>query len=298
MELDWATAVARFVHEAALLLVFGSSLFPFYGVQTERQNGFEHRGIAFLAWLSLFSALCWLTAYLADVSDDPRSLLSVSIWRDLLFETELGKVWSLRICGLVALAVLASLRPATFSSRRSTFIAALSGALLVSLAWLGHSVSAEGPERTVSIVSYGFHVLAAAAWLGGLAPLLQCLGRSTHDVEGTNAQFVLERFSRMGIAAVATIAASGMVNAYLRSVSLDSLLATTYGRVLALKIAAFVLLVGVAACNRWVYLRLLKQGYPAQRPIAALSRSVVLELILGAVVVALAVILALSSPTG
>ena len=102
----------------------------------------------------------------------------------------------------------------------------------------------------------------------------------------------------MGIAAVATIAATGMVNAYLRSVTLDSLLATTYGRVLALKISAFVVLVGVAACNRWVYLRQLQQGYPAPGPIAALSRSVVLELILGAVVVALAVILALSSPTG
>ncbi len=298
MELDWATAVARFVHEAALLLLFGSTLFLFYGVQAKGPSGFERGSIAFLAWLSLLSALCWLVAYVADVSDDPRSLLSVSIWRDLLLETELGKVWSLRICGLVALAVLATSRPATFSARRSTLIAALSGALLVGLAWLGHSASAEGPQRTVSIVSYACHVLAAAAWLGGLTPLLQCLGRSTHDVERAHAQFVLERFSRMGIAAVATIAASGMVNAYLRSVTLDSLLATTYGRVLALKISAFVVLVGVAACNRWVYLRQLQRGYPAPGPIAALSRSVVLELILGAVVVALAVILALSSPTG
>ena len=298
MDLDLATAVARFVHEAALLLLFGGTLFLFYGAETREQNGFERQGAALLAWLSLLSAICWLAAYIADVNDDPRSLLSVSIWRALLFETEIGKVWSMRLCGLIALLAATSLRPFASSSRHPSFIAALSGALLVGLAWLGHAASATGPERVLSFASHGLHVLAVAAWLGGLAPLLRYLNRSALDADGTNTRFVLERFSRIGVASVATIAVTGMVNAYLRSVTPDGLLATTYGRVLALKILAFAVLVGVAACNRWIFLRQVQQGYPPQGPIAALSRSVALELVLGAVVVALAVVLALSSPTG
>jgi putative copper resistance protein D len=247
-----------------------------------------------LAWTALLSALSWLIAYVADVSGEP---LSAPVLRDFLLETDLGLVWSLRIAGLVALAALATWPLASFA-RWPTFISALSGAQLVGLAWLGHAASGAGAERTAGLVSHGCHVLAAAAWLGGLVPLLQCLRRPTAEADSAHVQAVLESFSRIGIAAVGTIAATGMVNAYLRSVTIDSLLATAYGRVLALKIMVFAVLVGLAACNRWVFLRQLKAGHPPRGPVAALARSVVAEMVLGAVVVALAVVLALSSPTG
>ena len=74
--------------------------------------------------------------------------------------------------------------------------------------------------------------------------------------------------------AVAIIAATGLFNAYLRSAGLDSLLATAYGRVLALKIATFLVLVALAVANRWIYLRRLQRDYSASNPIASLSWSV------------------------
>lgn len=296
MELDPFITTARFVHEAALFLLFGMSLFPFYLPQTLRLAGVYRVQIAFLSWLSLVSAILWLAAYLADVGDDGRSLLSLPSWRDFLLETELGRVWSVRLSGLLGLAGLATARLWSTSSVRSSLIVALSGALLVGLSWMGHAASGKGAARTMGLANHAFHVVAAAAWLGGLAQLMRVLRRTNVSLDYASARSVLEGFSRMGIVAVALIAATGVLNTYLRSTGLGSLQTTTYGRLLALKVLLFIVLVGIAACNRWVYLRQLKAN-PNPRLIGALRCSVALELIVGTAVIAIAVILALSSPT-
>jgi hypothetical protein len=48
------------------------------------------------------------------------------------------------------------------------------------------------------------------------------------------------------------------MNAYLRSVTFAGLIATDYGRVLALKVLLIFVLLGVAAANRWIFLRRLR----------------------------------------
>lgn len=297
MELDLAIAVSRFMHEAALLFLVGGSLYSFYAPRVPGKICLGRSTISFLAWLSLISAFSWLAAYLAYVSDDLRSLLSASNWLGFLIETELGRIWSARICALIALVVAAAARARMHAQVRSTLIVVLSGALLVGLAWMGHAASGQGPMRAIGLANHGLHVVAVATWLGGLAPLLQFLRRCKASQDFSAVPPLLEAFSRMGVAAVSIIAATGVLNTYLRSEDLGSLPATTYGRLLALKIVLFIVLVCIAACNRWVFLRQLRQGKPAPARIAALCHSVGLELILGVIVVAVAVMLAMSSPS-
>ena len=96
MEFDFATAVARFIHEAALLRIIRRqplSVLRCSGEGTKPHREQKHH------WTSLaLTCLCALLAsgYLLDISDGTPStpLLSVLTWRDFLLKTEVGRVWS------------------------------------------------------------------------------------------------------------------------------------------------------------------------------------------------------------
>jgi putative copper resistance protein D len=59
-----------------------------------------------------------------------------------------------------------------------------------------------------------------------------------------------QRFSTLGIVSVATLLATGIVNAWILVGSFTALLATQYGQLLMLKIMVFALMLGFAAVNR------------------------------------------------
>jgi putative copper resistance protein D len=288
MEFFWPLLVMRWLHLGSLLILFGASLFVFYDGRWPGDTTTYRR----LASLALVTGCCWLVVSLADMVDGVAGLASSATWHTFFFETGFGRVWVVRLAGLLALSVYAFL--AAPSKGKSLAICSLSAALLIGTAWLGHAAAAQGVEWFASSASYGCHVLGAGAWLGGLVPLSQCLWR---DGEIANLRATLQRFSRMGMTVVVLIVASGMVNAYLRSVSLEALIATSYGNVLAVKLALFGLLIGVAATNRWVFLRRLRRNTEGPEALHALQRSVVLEQLLGAGIVAAAVALA-SMPPG
>src|SRR5262249_27329115 len=167
-------------------------------------------------------------------------------------------------------------------------VCTLSALLLVSAAWLGHAAAATGLEWSIGLTSYGCHVLGAAAWLGGLLPLWESLRR---DGDTAILQAGLESFSRIGMTVIAVIVASGILNAYLRSVTLEGLITTHYGRILTVKLALFAVLLGLASANRWIFLRRLHGNNDSAQTLRSLYRSVVLEQLLGASIVAVAVVL-------
>ena len=61
----------------------------------------------------------------------------------------------------------------------------------------------------------------------------------------------LRNFSHMGYVAVALIALTGAINTLLLVGSLDAMLGTSYGRLLAFKILLFLAMVAVALINRF-----------------------------------------------
>ncbi|MDN3296901.1 copper resistance protein CopC [Streptomyces ficellus] len=89
------------------------------------------------------------------------------------------------------------------------------------------------------------HLLAMAAWLGGLAALLVALHREP-SIEAT----AVRRFSRLAFGSVVVLAATGIYQSWRQVGSWSALTGTEYGRLLLLKVGLVVVLVGVAWISR------------------------------------------------
>ncbi|WP_353943631.1 copper resistance protein CopC [Streptomyces sp. HUAS MG91] len=89
------------------------------------------------------------------------------------------------------------------------------------------------------------HLLAVAAWLGGLTTLLVALYRAP-SIEAS----AVRRFSRVAFCSVVVLAATGLYQSWRQVGSLSALTGTTYGRLLLIKVGLVAVLVGIAWISR------------------------------------------------
>jgi putative copper resistance protein D len=221
----------------------------------------------------------------------------------VLSQTTFGIDWLLRLvlaCGLAAaLASLLSAEAGQPSWLPITALALAAG-FVGSLAWAGHAIGGQGAEAVLHPAADVLHLIAAAAWLGMLVPLALLLGLAADDAAALAAMRAATlRFSTLGLVAVGTLLATGIVNTWYLAGSIPALLETDYGRLVLSKIALFLLMVAVAAINR---LRLTPKLVddrstagikPAQRQ---LRRNATIEASLGAIVIAVVAVLGVLPP--
>jgi uncharacterized membrane protein len=150
------------------------------------------------------------------------------------------------------------------------------------LAFVGHAGARPGALAWVQIIADMIHLLAAGFWLGGLPALALVLGQ---DRRGTNPPFaaaaIIRRFSMFGIIGVACLLGTGVINTWLLTDSITDLPATSYGRLLLIKIGLFVVMVTFASINRWYW----SARLPAAGSINAIRRNSLIELGLGFAVI-------------
>ncbi|WP_225826826.1 copper resistance CopC/CopD family protein [Streptomyces naphthomycinicus] len=151
--------------------------------------------------------------------------------------------------------------------RRATLAAAAVLALALSLTWSASDHASAGLQVPAAIVATTLHLLAMAAWLGGLAALLWTL-RRTPEPAGLPAS-VPARFSRLAFASVTVLAVTGVYQSWRGLGSWQALTDTTYGRTLLAKLAAVTALLLAAACSRTFTARLARAGTPAPAPAPA-----------------------------
>ncbi|MDC0772401.1 copper resistance CopC/CopD family protein [Streptomyces sp. HD] len=152
--------------------------------------------------------------------------------------------------GLVLLARLALLLVAAvylvrLSRRRQPY--GWSGAALaagLAVTWAAGEHASAGIQVPLAMTSSALHLLATAVWLGGLAALLVTLYRARLTPA------VVTRFSRLAFASVTVLAVTGVYQSWRGLGSWAAVTGTTYGRLLLLKLAAVVLLLGAAAASR------------------------------------------------
>ena len=133
--------------------------------------------------------------------------------------------------------------------------------------------------------------LLAGAWLGGLLPLLLTVrGQNERD---RAADFVLRRFSALGMLAIAIILAGGMVNSWAHWSSFEALIASAWGKVLIAKVLGFAVLVALAAINRFVLMQRFVRDAPSR---ARLTRNIVAEQAGGLAILAAAAVLGILPP--
>lgn len=243
---------ARFLHYAALVLVFGAFAYAGYGA---RSAGVARRlgrlGLGSSALL-LLGAAAVLVATIAGLGGGFASLSDETLWSAVVEDTDFGRVWSARLVMallLFGVGVVVWRWPARAVKRVGLMLA---GGLVVTVASTGHAAAEEGPSGLVHRAADAAHLLAAAVWLGALLPLLFLLRRGASELgeDLATASVRLAAFHTIGLAAVAVLIVSGAVNSWFLVASPEALLTTTYGRVLIVKLALFAVMIGLAAENR------------------------------------------------
>ena len=292
--IDGPMVVTRAIHFAASAITAGVVMFRAFVAEPALQSSpaghtMVRARIAALTWTGLAVAvvtgLVWFVLQAMSMAglagaDALRSgaMLTVAT------ETQFGLVSEVR--AMLALLLAASLVFNQFVLSRSLAILAALG-LVGAIAWTGHAGSTLGELGSLHLTADVLHLVAASAWIGGLSGLsiLFAVERRRSAFEWEPVQLdAVGRFSILGMISVAALILSGIVNAWILVGSFHALLVTDYGQLLLLKIAVFVLMVGLAVVNRfWLMPQLAsvtKTGAHTNA-LAALTRNTLIESALG-----------------
>lgn len=207
------------------------------------------------AWLGLAIAVAsgavWVLLQAAAMSGlSLREAVSADILSTVLTETQFGTASLCRFA--LAVAMAACLAYDRLPRAHSLGLASSLG-LVAGIAWTGHAGSTAGDWANLHLTADVLHLVAAAAWLGGLVPLTLMLSqarRSEAHAWASMASQAARRFSILGIVSVGAIISTGIVNAWILVGSFKGLIGTEYGRLLMLKIFLFIIMLVYAAINR------------------------------------------------
>jgi copper resistance protein D len=290
---DGPAVMIRAVHFAATAVVAGSLIFRAVVAEPALRSG--EAGARLLrtqtlrvAWsglaISMASGTIWLLLQAASMSGLPLGeAVTPAVLSTVLNETQFGLVFEIRLALAVVLA--GCLAYDRLVPLRWLALASAIG-LIAGIAWTGHAGSSAGPYGIVHLTADLLHLVAAAAWLGGLVSLTLLLpaARGKDHASTSLAGDATKRFSTLGIASVGTLFLTGFVNAWFLVGSLDALMATDYGRLLTLKIGLFAVMAAFAAVNRfWLTPRLLSpaESQTHLHSLRQLTRNSTIEIVLG-----------------
>lgn len=165
--------------------------------------------------------------------------------QELVLDSPMSVAAGLRIAGLVAIA--AALSRADTLSRTRTYLG-LGGTALVVAGFLFVGHTAIHPDRAWLAVLLSLHLAVVAFWFGALIPLLMVSRRES----GAVATQITERFSRIAGWWVPGILVAGVLLTVML-VDRWAVFGESYGVLLLVKLAAFVVLMVLAALNKWRY---------------------------------------------
>ena len=293
-----AQAVVRAVLFAGLMGMIGAALFAwriapvFPGDGRRSAHDGAGRVMGWAGVLVSIAIAARLVQQAAAFADTPAQWpTAVPL---VLGSTTWGRGWILQALALVG-ALLVAPRGLRSRGNSSSALGVALLALSASPALSGHAVGA--PRFTVLAVALDTaHVVAAGTWLGTLALLavvaLPIVRASAPTVErpGALAVAVLARFSPVALASAAILALTGAFAAWLHLETLSALWSTDYGRMLIRKL---VLLAGVGAAGayNWKVNTPRIAAHDAPADLRALRRSVMVELLLAAALVAVTAVL-------
>ncbi|WP_431039865.1 copper resistance protein CopC [Streptomyces sp. P9-1] len=135
--------------------------------------------------------------------------------------------------------------------RDLTFGLALGGTVVaagLAASWAMSEHASQGLQAGVAMPVDVVHLLAVAAWLGGLAALLVALHRA--PVETPVGRDAVRRFSRLAFGSVVALAVTGVYQSWRQLGSWSAFTDTRYGQLLLVKIALVAVMVAVAFLSR------------------------------------------------
>jgi putative copper resistance protein D len=247
--------------------------------------------------ITIGSAVLWLLIQAAAISGQSfNQAMTSDVLLTVVNQTQFGLVFEIRI--VLAIILAGCLAYDRLPQARWLALAAALG-LTAAIAWTGHAGATAGEAGILHLAVDVLHLIAAAAWLGGLVSLAQLLGEGRREpAHASFAREVTRRFSVLGIAAVGTLLLTGIVNAWILVGSITALFVTGYGQLLMLKIGLFVIMLAFAAVNRfWLTPQLVAgQREPQPDPLRQLARNSTIEIALGLAIYAVVGVLGTLHP--
>ncbi|WP_030576144.1 copper resistance CopC/CopD family protein [Streptomyces anulatus] len=170
-------------------------------------------------------------------------------------DTEPGAALVSRLLLLGAAALFIAVLFGTYARREDerekkdlTFGLAVGGGVIaagIAATWAMSEHASTGIQPSIAMPVDVLHLLAVAAWLGGLASLLVALYR-TPDIGSA----AVRRFSTVAFGSVVVLAATGIYQSWRQVGSWSALTGTRYGQLLILKVALIAVLLAVAWFSR------------------------------------------------
>ena len=293
----------RFALYVDLMLLFGVALFGLYSLKgQERVSGavlpFRSMlaGTAVLGAVLSVASMVMMASAMSGETDFAELRPHIEM---MLFETDVGLAWGVRIVALVIAGLAVMLRASGFSLWAAAFAGAVA---LAGLAWSGHGAMDEGNRRYWHFTVDILHLLAAGAWLGALLAfaLMAKINALQTEARLRLLARAVNRFEAIGAAIVVVITATGVVNyLFIVGPKLDEVFLSTYGILLFIKVVLFAGMLVLAALNRFHLGPFLERSLrDGQYTVAAnaLRRSVVVELAAAVLIVGLVAWLGTLSP--
>jgi putative copper resistance protein D len=285
-DIDGPLVVVRGLHFAATAVTTGTLIFRAVVAAVASSSAapaavIVSRQTLRIAWICLAisaaSGIIWVLLQAASMSGLPfAEAMTSDVLLTVLNETQFGLVSEIRFALAVVIGVC--LAYDRFPPARWLGLV-LSLGLTGAVGWTGHAGSTVGGTGVLHLAADILHLVAAAIWIGGLVSLVLLFAVTRR--ERTEAS--------MGIAIVAVIFATGIVNTWILVGSWHALIATGYGRLLMLKIALFIVMLLFAAANRfWLTPRLaLPSSAPQFDARRQLARNSMIEFVLALAIFAI-----------
>lgn len=285
--LEIVIVMARCINLVGLAVVVGSAFFMLMLAPREWASASE--ALRFARWskqLSLtaliISGLCltlWVPLQFSSLSDADNWTELSAILPSALTNTGFGVAATSRgLLTIVVLMILLFARQTHLTQMTVLLLTVVGIALQIRM---GHAAAAE--DFWLPVVA-AIHLVAASLWFGSL-PLLYLLLRVTTS-QGLSAA---RNFSRYGIVLVLSLAFGAVVAGWILVGSLAGLIGTTYGNIIIAKSGLFMLILSIAALNRF-YL----SGKHASGK--GLRAALIIETTIGLAVFAAAALLATQPP--
>jgi copper transport protein len=269
----WLYGLGRYVSYAGFVVMVGGAAF----VLACWGRGSGVRAVQRLVvsgWLALTAATLALLLLRGSYTGSGKvgDVFDLSLLGDVL-QTKSGAALMSRLLLLAAAALFLAVLFGAYDKREDeekrdlTFGLATGGTVVaagLAASWAMAEHASQGLQPGIAMPVDVLHLLAVAAWLGGLTTLLVALYRAPAGtpVDGE----AVRRFSQLAFAGVVTLVVTGIYQSWRQLGSWSAFTDTRYGQLLLAKIALVVVLVGIASVSRRWTARLAQAGVPAAAP--------------------------------
>ncbi|MET9865777.1 copper resistance protein CopC [Streptomyces sp. NPDC006386] len=268
----WLYGFGRYVSYAGFIVMVGGAAFVL--ACWPRGSGVRPvQRFVVSGWLALTAATLALLLLRGSFTGSGKvaDVFDLSLLGQVL-QTKTGAALVSRLLLLAAAALFIAVLFGSYDKRDDprekrdlTFGLAIGGVVVaagLAASWAMSEHASVGLQAGIAMPVDVVHLLAVAAWLGGLGALLTALYRAPADapVEAS----AVRRFSRVAFGSVLALIATGAYQSWRQLGSWSAFTDTRYGQLLLAKIALVVVLVGVAwISRRWT--GRLTEAVPAER---------------------------------